>query len=103
MIEVTYKEVSLEGFEAREIGMAGDLLTAYADKVIPHDFIQPDNIKIGFNMNSGFVFLTNDENQVLMLRNGKLEMFYTCTECGQEGFEDDMVEHNNKFKDHEVL
>jgi hypothetical protein len=43
-----------------------------------------------FNMNSGNVFLTNEDYQVAMLNGDKLESFYSCPICGHEGFREDM-------------
>lgn len=81
----------------REIGMAGELLKAYADgsDIFASDDDEmnfcKDGLELGFNENSGFVFLTNDDYQALLLNdNNKLEMFLTCQECGNEGLRSDV-------------
>lgn len=96
----TYVEASFEGFGLRELGMAADLLAAYSDGKAPSEFSDSE-VKVGFNMNSGHVFLTNEDYQVVMLVERKLEMFYTCPECGEEGFHDEMKAHQ-KNTGHEI-
>jgi hypothetical protein len=75
----------LAKFGYRELKEAGKLLTAIG-KGLPDDF-DDDGIKVGFNMNSGYVFLTNAEYQVAMLdeESGKLYSFYTTPYEGYEG------------------
>lgn len=76
----------------REIDMAADLLKQYADgtnafaSIHDEDF-NKDGLQLEFNPNSGLVYLTNEDYEVLMLNdNNKLEMFLTCSNCGAEGF-----------------
>jgi hypothetical protein len=47
------------------------------------------------NRNSGNVFLTNSDYQVAILNNGKLESFYCCGNCGNEGFLEDCQLNDN--------
>jgi len=74
-------------FGSRERAMAAELLTASAEQGFPEDF-EDDGVKIMMNMNSGYVFLTNSDFQVAMMNDDKLESFYSCPECGNEGFAD---------------
>lgn len=84
----------LSRFGSRERKMAADLLLALNDHGAPPDF-DDDGITVSMNTRSGFVFLTNAEYQVAMLNGGKLESFYSCPECGHEGFADEM-DHEGK-------
>ena len=75
----------LTKFGYRELEEAGKLLSAIG-KGLPDDF-DDDGIKVGFNMNSGYVVLTNAEFQVAMLdeESGELYSFYTTPYGGYEG------------------
>lgn len=76
----------LSKFGARELREAVELLEKFADTP---DFQSGlgNGIKLWFNMESGTVFLSDEEYNVAML-NGKgiLERFVSCCECGAEGF-----------------
>jgi len=81
-------DLSLFGF--RELGMAGDLLTAMSDNKY-QDQAEGGNFgsgaKLEFNPNSGEVFIVDDDCKVLMLNgDGKVEEWVTCAECSEEGF-----------------
>lgn len=69
--------------------MAGDLLTAYADN--PHVF-DGQLEDVGFNENSGNVYLVSEDYDVAMMNGDTLEQFYSCPECGAEGFKDEIHE-----------
>jgi hypothetical protein len=75
----------LSKFGMREIKELKDILTAWVNNGLPHDF-NHDGVHPMFNMNSGNVFLTNEDYQVAMMSGGELESFYSCPECGHEGF-----------------
>jgi hypothetical protein len=79
-------------FGWRERRMAAELLTASCDNGFPDDF-NDDEVTIMMNDQSGNVFLTNSDFQVAMMNGDKLESFYSCPECGHEGFKDEM-EHD---------
>lgn len=74
-----------------EISKLRDLLNAWLDQGLPDDFAQ-DEVHPMFNQNSGNVFLTNSEYQVAMMNGGTIESFYSCPECGHEGFAEEMRE-----------
>lgn len=74
----------LSQFGARERSLAADLLTA-SKTGFPNDFYD-DGVTIMMNRNFGNVFLTNSDFQVCMMNGDKLESFYSCPECGHEGF-----------------
>lgn len=79
----------LAEFGWRELTLAKDLLNALIEQGTPDNF-EYDGISIAFNKNSGYVFLTNNEYQVAMMNGDKLESYYTCSECGVEGFKDEI-------------
>jgi len=79
-------------FGARERKMTEELLKAWRGQGLPEDF-EDDQVTIAMNTHSGYVFITNSEYQVAMLNGDILESFYSCPECGHEGFLEDM-EHN---------
>lgn len=79
----------LSAFGSRERRMAATLLTALADQGFPDNF-EDDGVTVNMNMNSGFVFLSNSDYAVAMMNGPDLETFYSCPECGHEGFLDEM-------------
>jgi hypothetical protein len=82
----------LKDFGIREKRLASELLTAYkTDKDLTKNFYD-DEVTVMFNQNSGYVFLTNSEFQVAMIVDGFLTDFYSCPNCGCEGFESDLEE-----------
>lgn len=78
----------LSKFGYRELDMAGDLLKAIKDQGLPNGF-DDEGITVEFNPNSGNVFLVNEEFQTAMMNGDTLEHFYSCGECGAEGFKED--------------
>jgi hypothetical protein len=90
IISMTENTRDLSKFGFREIGMAGELLTKYADGrgswVSELDELA-DGIGMEFNPNSGNVFLVDEDGRVAMVNdNGKLENWFYCFNCGAEGF-----------------
>ncbi|HCT85252.1 MAG TPA: hypothetical protein DF296_08645 [Candidatus Margulisbacteria bacterium] len=88
--EITTTDFSKFGY--RERVMAEELLGAWREQGLPEDFYD-EEVSIMMNIHSGYVFLTNSEYQVAMINGDKLESWYTCPNCGHEGFTEDM-EHN---------
>ena len=95
MNESTTTDLSKFGY--RELDLAGDLLKAIG-KGLPEDFYD-DEITVMMNFNSGNVFLTNNDCQVAMMNGGKLESFYNCSNCGNEGFADEILTKKGKCKE----
>ena len=80
----------LSEFGFRELSMAAELLTAYC--AAPPDFMS-DGVQIMMNKHIGSVFLTDEDFQVAMMNGDRLEQFYSCPECGAEGFAEDMPDN----------
>ena len=76
-------------FGSREREMAEDLLKAWREQGLPENF-DNEKVSIFLNLQSGYVFLSNEEYQVAMMNGGKLEFFYTDFETGEEGFLDEL-------------
>ena len=79
-------------FGYRELAIAGELLSAYKQDKDKTKFLG-DGIKIEFNPNSGNVFIVDEDYNVAMMCDDLLEDFFSCPQCGHEGFLEDM-EHN---------
>jgi len=84
--EITTTDLSNFGF--RELKMLELLLTAMRKQGLPQNFYN-DEVTPMMNTQSGCVFLTNSEYQIAMLNKDKLEVWYSCSNCGHEGFKDD--------------
>ena len=82
----------LAKFGHREIKIVSELLNAWIEQGLPEDFCNEEVVPM-MNQNSGYVVLTNAECQVAMMNGDKLESWYTCHQCGHEGFKEDM-RHN---------
>lgn len=88
MDEITTTDLSK--FGSRERKMVEELLHAWRKQGLPEDF-NDDQVVPMMNTNSGNVFLTNSDYQVAMMNGDALESFYSCPECGHEGFKDEMA------------
>jgi hypothetical protein len=87
----------LSKFGARERKMLIELLTAWREQGLPADFYDCKVFPM-MNTESGNVFLCNEDYQVCMMNGDKLESFYSCPQCGHEGFLEEM-EHNEDNDD----
>jgi len=79
----------LSEFGWRELDEAATLLKAYADNP---SVLDGDEVSLNFNRNSGYVFLTDEDYDTALINHdtGKLEKWYTCPQCGHEGFHSEM-------------
>ena len=93
-------------FGSRELKEASKLILAI-DNGLPDDFYN-DDIKIGFNKNSGYVFLTNADLQVAMYDSESDELYshYSTPYEGREGSlkeliteYDDMCKEDQEYVD----
>ena len=83
---------NLDDFGYRELEEANKLTTAMKKNGLPNDF-DGLGVKLAFNRNSGYVFLTNSEYQVAMVDDkGKLYSYYTTPYSGHEGCLEDLLE-----------
>ena len=81
----------LQDFGLIELEEAAKLLSEIKNGV-PEDF-EKCKIRVAFNKNSGYVFLTNSEYQVAMIDDeGKLYSFYSTPYEGREGSYKDLLE-----------
>lgn len=72
-------------FGNREIEEAKELLSHI--KEIPDAY---GKVEVHFNTHSGYVFLSDEDYRVWMMTDdGNLEEFFSCPECGEEGFKED--------------
>lgn len=102
MSQSYYYEADFNGFGYRELDEAGKLLSFYAAD--PTSALTPlaldyfgagysgSYVKVGFNANSGNVFLIDEDYNVIMPNKGKLDLFITTPYSGEEGFYDDLMD-----------
>jgi hypothetical protein len=100
---MTYYTENLSDFGFREIKMLRDILNAWVENGLPDDF-DHQGVKPAMNTASGYVFLVNEDYQVAMLNDNKLEIFHTLPYGGAEGFLSDLVEeyHPNDLNEDDV-
>lgn len=84
---------NLAQFGKKELLIASKILEAYANGKYECPYFEESGVQIMMNRNSGNVFLTNEEYQVLMLNGNKLEGFYSSPYAGHEGFIDELIEN----------
>ncbi len=94
MNDITTTDLSQFGYI--ELVETRKLLQAWEEQGLPEDF-EYDEVTIMFNKMSGNVFLTNAEYQVAMLNGDTLESFYSCLQCGNEGFDGEDGHEFKKF------
>ena len=80
----------LHRFGQRELSMAADLLTALTtpDRRCATD----EGLTLNMNMNSGYVFLSDENYNTYMMNGDQLEQFLCSPYDGHEGFYDELVE-----------
>lgn len=89
---------NLTDFGFRELDMAGDLLKAFKSKKDDTKHFGDDGVHVTFNRNSGCVFLSDVDYNVAMMNGERLEDFFSCPQCGHEGFLEEM-EHGEDSPD----
>lgn len=95
MNDITTTDLSKFGYRERKLMQ--ELLKAWDKQGLPEEFYD-DQVTVMFNTHSGNVFLTNSDYQVAMMNGEKLEMFYTCPNCGNEGFDGENDYQFKKFE-----
>lgn len=77
-----------KGWGYRELGMAAELLDTYSDH--PVQWLDGDTLTVNFNLNSGIVFLSDEEYAVGVLEEGatkeknRIVQLFNCPQCGYE-------------------
>ena len=87
---MTYTE-NLADFGYREIKELNRIFTAWLDKGLPDGF-DLEQVRPAFNMNSGYVFLVNQELQTAMMNGDTLELWHILPYSGNEGFLSDLLD-----------
>ncbi len=80
-----YYTEDLSRFGHRERQMAAELLAAFGTDRDDTEHFDNAGVRVAFNLNSGYVFLVNEEYDVAVMVGGRLVDFLTCPECGHEG------------------
>ena len=83
MDEIVTSDWSRFGY--REIEMAKELLSNIKD--IKNEY---GKLEVHMNMNSGFVFISDEEYKTWMMNGDNIEEFFSCPICGHGGFLEDM-------------
>ena len=52
-------------------------------------------VEVLLNTHSGYVFLSDEDYKTWMMNDEKIEEWYSCPECGHEGFLEDMMHAGN--------
>lgn len=82
---------NLADFGRSQLKTAAQLLTAWSNSELDFLYSQ-DGVQVALNQQSGNVFLTNSEHEVIMLNSeGKAELFFSDGYIGQEGFKSDIL------------
>jgi len=87
---------NLSEFGNREREEAGRLLLAYSKNRNVCPYFENNGVQVMMNTISGFVFLTDDNYNVLMMNGDNLEGFYHSPYEGHEGFFEDLVDNWNE-------
>jgi hypothetical protein len=82
----------LSEFGYRELRLFQIILNAWLNNGLPDGF-DPSGVRPAMNKHSGNVFLVNEEYQVAMINEKKLEIFHSLPYSGHEGFLADLTAH----------
>lgn len=83
------------GLCPREFEEALELWNALKDgrmTDIAEQYFNCADCDVYFNPNSGYVFLTDDDYNTVMMNDGKLDLFISTPYNGEEGFIDELVD-----------
>ena len=78
-------------FGSRERSIAAELLTALHTDKDKASHLSDNGISIEFNLNSGIVFLVDEDFNIAVMEGDQLVDFLSCPECGTEGTPNDML------------
>lgn len=85
MSESYFYEADFSEFGYREIEMAAELMNEY----LKSDIKPLAGLKVCFNANSGYVFLSDEDYNTFMMNGENFEQFFNCPNCGFEGFKEE--------------
>ena len=94
-MEIVTTDLSKYGY--KELVEAGELLNAYAEN--GSEFLG-DGLTLNFNMNSGYVFLSDEDYNVGVLEGHKVVQFFSCPQCGFEATQEDAKAEEKDFEAH---
>lgn len=87
MHDVVTEDWSEFGYREKDMGI--ELLQAWHNGRVVSGLELGDNVRVAFNRNSGYVFLTNNNYDAFMLdpdKDNQINIFLSCPNCGNEGF-----------------
>lgn len=83
-------KIFMKEFTHEEVGKVRDLLQALEEQGVPETFSNDEGLYVAYDKKTDTLFLGNAENQKATLKDGKLEEWHFCVECGREGFAEDI-------------
>lgn len=81
MNNIVTSDISQFGF--REKDMAAELLKTHGSSS-DHTKFLGNSVNVFMNMNSGYVFLSDEDYNTAMMNGDNLEDFFSCPNCGNE-------------------
>lgn len=103
---ITY---NLNDFKSRELTLASEILSLLSEGAITPRAAQYFNFesetKLCFNQDSGYVFLTNEDYDCLVVAGNdesgtkELDLWLNLPDSGAEGFYDDLMQEDNLSDD----
>lgn len=78
----------------------GDIEIEEAKELLSHikEIDSYGQVKVMFNTQSGYVFLCDEDYNVWLMNGDKIERWFSCPECGHEGFKEEM-QHSEDDED----
>jgi hypothetical protein len=81
---------NLSDFGYRELSLFKTILDHWIEQGLPENFTN-ETVRPAMNRNSGSVFLVNEDYQVAMMNENKLDLFHTPPYGNAEGFLSDLI------------
>ena len=94
MDEIVTSDLSRFGYREKE--MASELLKAHCSS--EHDITKQlgSDVRVYMNTHSGYMFLSDGDYNVAMMNGDYLEDVLVCSECGNEGFVEEIEDSDNE-------
>lgn len=83
---------NLAEFGFLELQMSAKLLTEYSRGNFSCPYFISKGVHLVLNKNSGYVFLSDEDYNILMMNDNQLEGFYVSPYSGYEGFIYELIE-----------